>query len=167
VPAARGPWYRAAQEAVAGAPAARLGVALGAWALRRGAPDPELLAAAAGSVARLTHSDPVACADACLVALVAQQRIVSLPAVEDIALQASRLAPLAVRFGGGPPSAGLGAVWEAVRRFPSDPPGAREACARRGGDSELASALAGLAAPVAPSPEAAALRDALVAIEAR
>ena len=165
VPAARGPWYRAAEEGPPGAPASRLGVALAAWAMRRGAPDPEFLAAAAGSVARLTHTDPVARTDAILVALVAQQGIVSPPGTADAAAQASRLASLAARFGGAPPSAGLGVVWDAVSRSPSDPWRASRECARRGGDAELAAALAGLAAPVAPSPEAAALREALAAIQ--
>ncbi len=164
VPAARGPWYRAAGEAEPDAPASRLGVALAAWALRRGTPDPEFLAAAAGSVARLTHTDRAARADACLVALVAQQRFVSLPG-GDAAAQASSLAPLAARFGGGPPSGGLDVVWEAVRRFPSDPGGARTECARRGGDAELAAALAGLGASFAPSAEAVALRETLAAIQ--
>lgn len=165
VPVAHGPWYRAAEEALPDAPAARLGVALAAWALRRGALDPEFLAAAAGSVARLTHTEPAARADACLVALVAQQRVVSPSGAEDIATQALRLAPLAARFGGGPPSGGLDAVWDAVALSPLDPWRAREECARRGGDRELAAALAGLTAPSPPSLEAAALREALAAIQ--
>jgi dephospho-CoA kinase len=164
VPAAFGPWYRAAGESEPDAPACRLGVALAAWALRRGVPDPEFLAAAAGSVARLTHTDPGARADACLAALVAQQRVVSLPNGGEAASEASSLALLAVRFGGGRPSGGLDAVWEAVRRFPSDPGEAGKECARRGGDAELASALAGLGARFAPSAEVAALRATLAAI---
>jgi dephospho-CoA kinase len=164
VPAARGPWYRAAEESPPGAPASYLGVALAAWAMRRGRADPEFLAAAAGTVARLTHTDPVARADACLVALMALQRVVPLPGAADAAAQASRLAPLATRFGGAPPSAELGVVWEAIERFPSDPSRAGEECARRGGDGGLACALAGLGAPVAPSAEAAALRETLAAI---
>jgi dephospho-CoA kinase len=162
VPAARGPWYRAAGEAEPDAPASRLGVALAAWALRCGALDPPFLAAAAGSVARLTHTDPAARADACLVALVAQQRVVG--GGGDAAADAARLAPLAARFGGGPPSGRLGLVWEAVRRFPSDPGGAGKECARRGGDAELAAALAGLDASFEPSAEAEALRESLAAI---
>jgi dephospho-CoA kinase len=163
-PSPRGPWYRASVEAVPDAPAARLGVALAAWALRRGAPDPEFLAAAAGSVARLTHTDPAARADACLVALVAQQRVVSPSGGEGIAARALRLAPLAARFGGGAPSGGLDAVWEAVALSPLDPSRAGEECARRGGDRELAAALAGLTAPPVSSLAAAALREALAAI---
>ncbi len=164
VPAARGPWYRAAGEAEPDAPALRLGVALAVWALRQGAPDPEFLAAAAGSVARLTHTDPAARADACLVALVAQQRVVGLAGGGNALAEATSLAPLAARFGGGKPSGELGVVWEAVRQFPSDPGGARKECARRGGDAEVAAALAGLDAPFEPSAETDALRETLAAI---
>ena len=165
VPPARGPWYQAAEETVPDAPAAHLGVALAAWALRRGAPDPDFLAAAAGSVARLTHTDPGARADACLVALVAQQRVVSPSGAIEPAAQAARLAPLAARFGGGAPSGSLDAVWHALAQSPDDPSRAAKECARRGGDPELASALAGLATPWTPSAHAAALREALAAIQ--
>jgi hypothetical protein len=164
VPPARGPWYRAAEEATPGASAARLGVALTAWALRRAAPDREFLAAAAGSVARLTHTDPRARADACLVALVAQQRIVSPSGGADAAAEAARLAHLAARFGGGPPSGGLGAVWNAIARAPTDPSRAAAEGARLGGDGELAAAIAGLGSSAGPSAEAETLRETLAAI---
>jgi len=163
-PRPTGPWYRTAGEAASGVGAARLSVALAAWALRRGAPDPPFLAAAAGSVARLSHTDPAARADACLLALVA----------EDVALTGGRARPLdesrersltlAARFGGAPPSGRLAPVWSAVRRHPAEPALAGAACARDGGDPTLASALAGLGLPVAPSPRASTLRAALEAI---
>jgi hypothetical protein len=76
----------------------------------------------------------------------------------------SRLAPLAARFGGAPPSGRLDAVWDAVARSPADPSRARAEGTRRGGDGDLAAGLAGLAAPLTPSLEAAALREALAAI---
>jgi dephospho-CoA kinase len=164
VPPARGPWYRAAEEATPGASAARLGVALTAWALRRAAPDREFLAAAAGSVARLTHTDPRARADACLVALVAQQRIVSPSGGADAAAEAARLAHLAARFGGGPPSGGLGAVWNAIARAPTDPSRAAAEGVRLGADGELAAAIAGLGCSVGLSAEADTLRATLAAI---
>jgi hypothetical protein len=161
-PAAR-PWYRTAGEAEPGAPAARLSVALAVWALRRGAPDPPFLAAAAGSVARLSHTDPAARADACLLALVAREAALA-PGRTDVEDHAERLSPLAARFGGAPPSARLLPVWSAVRRFPSDPRAAGGACAEGGGDPGLAAALAGLGAPVEPTPRALALRAALEAV---
>jgi len=163
VPPAPGPWYRAAAAAAPGAPACRLGVAVAAWALQRRGVDPDFVAAAAGSVARLTHVDPGERADACLVALVAQERAATGVAPRD-GLVASLL-PLASRFGGGPPSGRLDAVWEAVRRFPADPEAARSRGARLGGDGETAAALAGLAAGFdAWSGRAAALRAALESV---
>ena len=161
VPPATRPWYLTAGEADPGAPAAHLAVALAAWALCRGAPDPPFLAAAAGSVARLTHTDPAARADACLVALVAQEAALDRgPA--DLEEDAERLAPLARRFGGAPPGRRLAPVWAVARRFPGDPRGAR--AASEGGDADVAAALAGLGAAVEPSPHAAMLREALTRV---
>ena len=162
-PPATRPWYRTAEEADPGASPARLSVALAAWALRRGAPDPPFLAAAAGSVARLSHTDPAARADACLLALVAQEAALARDRT-DVDEHAERLSPLATRFGGAPPSARLLPVWSAVRRFPNDPRGAAASCAAGGGDPGLAAAIAGLGSPVEPSPRATALRAALEAV---
>jgi len=164
VPPPTRPWYRTAAEADPGAPAAYLAVALAAWALRRGAPDPPLLAAASGSVARLTHTDPAARADACLLALVAQEVAHSGGDVEE---HAGRLAPLAARFGGAPPSGQLLPIWSAARRHPFDPGRAAASCAAAGGDPHLASALAGLGAAVEPSPRAALLQEALARLAGR
>lgn len=132
------PWYRTAQEADPGSPATHLAVALAAWALRRGAPDPLFLAAAAGSVARLTHTDPPSRADACLLALVAQDVALAGRVTGDIESWADRRTPLARQFGGGPPSGRL----------------------------DLAAGLAGLGLPVESSPRAIALRAALEAVPA-
>jgi hypothetical protein len=162
-PPATRPWYRTAEEADPGPSPARLSVALAAWALRRGPPDPPFLAAAAGSVARLTHADPVARADACLLALVAQEAAVG-GLRADLEKHADRLGPLAARFGGAPPSARLVPVWSAVRWFPNDPAGAAASCAAGGGDPGLAAAVAGLGSPVEPTTRAMALRAALEAV---
>ena len=80
--------------------------------------------------------------------------------------QAESLSPLARRFGGAAPSGRLLPVVAAVRLRPHDPGGARAECARRGGDAELAAALAGLGSPFEPSPRADALRCALEAVPA-
>ena len=165
-PPAGRPWYRTAGEAEAGAPATSLSIALAAWALRRGGPDPAFLAAAAGSVARLTHTDPAERADACLLALVAQAVALAPGRAEDVGGQAESLSPLARRFGGAAPSGRLLPVLAAVRLCPHDPGGARAECARRGGDADLAVALAGLGSPFEPSPRAEALRRALEAVPA-
>lgn len=164
-PAAR-PWYRTAEEADPGPAAARLSVAQAAWALRRAAPDPPFLAAAAGSVARLTHADAVARADACLLALVAQEVALAGGRVAGLDESVERAGRLAARFSGAAPSGWLGPVWSAVRRHPADPAAAAVACAGEGGDPALASALAGLGSAVAPSPRTSALRTALEAIPA-
>jgi dephospho-CoA kinase len=165
-PPAGRPWYRTAAEAEPAAAATSLSVALAAWALRRGAPDPQFLAAAAGSVARLTHADPAARADACLLSLVAQETALDPRRSEDIEGRAEGLSQLAWRFGGAPPSGRLRPVLAAVHLRPHDPEGARVECARRGGDPDLAGALAGLASPFEPSPHAVGLRSALEAIAA-
>ena len=167
VPAAQGPWYRAAEEAEPGRPrrpprrgARRLGVA------PRSRPTRTFLAGGRGLVARLTHTDPAARADACLARpRRAAARRLAAGRPSDVATQALRLAPLATRFGGG------AAIRRPRRRcgtrsrcLPATPSARREECARRGGDPELAAALAGLATPPSPSLEAAALREALAAI---
>jgi dephospho-CoA kinase len=158
------PWYRTAGEADPGAPATHLAVALAAWALCRGGADPEFLAAAAGSIARLTHTDPAVRADTCLLTLVAQEVALAAGAPGDIEASAQRLERLASHFGGAPPSGGLAPVWAAVRAHPGDPAGALAECARRGGEPSLAGALAGLAAPVENSPRSSGLQAALAAI---
>ena len=165
-PPATRPWYRTAGEADPGPAATRLSVTLAAWALQRGAPDPPFLAAAAGSVARLSHTDAAARADACQLALVAQDVALAGGRSSGLDEAAARSRPLAARFGGAPPSGRLALVWSAVRRHPGEPTAAGAACAREGGDPALASALAGLGLPVAPSPRASTFRAALAAITA-
>ena len=71
-PPAGVPWYRAADEAPPGAPAAALGASLVAWALASRPPDSDWLVAAAASLARLTHFEAAERADACLFALLLQ-----------------------------------------------------------------------------------------------
>jgi len=163
-PAGAGPWYEAAKEADPGAAAANLAVALAAWALCRGAADAPFLAGVAGSIARLTHTDAAARADACVLALVAQEVALAAGAPGDVEARAQRVEGLATRFGGAPPTGGLAPVWAAVRACPCDPSGARAECARRGGDPALAGALAGLGAAVEDSPRVAELQAVLAAI---
>jgi len=164
-PAAR-PWYETAAEAEPGAAAARLAVVLAAWALCRGPADGPFLAGVAGSIARLTHTDAAARADACVLALVAQEVALAPGASSDVLGLARRLEGLATRFGGATPTGGLAPVWAAVRARPGDPAGARAECARRGGDPALAGALAGLGVAIHDSPMAGGIRAALVAVRA-
>ena len=150
IPPARGPWYRAAGEAPADLPACRLGVALAAWGHARRGRDPELVALAAASVARLTHADAGSRADACLVALVALERAFATGDETGDRLAAARSLELATRFGGGAPSGRLGAMWAALERFPTQPAQASARSVELGGDGPTAAALAGLSAEVAP-----------------
>ncbi len=143
VPPARGPWYGAGEEAAALVPACRLGVGLGAWGESRRGLDPEFVAAAAASVARLTHADRASRTDACLVALVALERATAGEASGFGALVASSR-PLAARFGGDAPSGRLDAVWAALERFPREPAQASAHAAGLGGDGPTAAALAGI-----------------------
>ena len=166
VPPARGAWYRAADAAPPDAPACRLGVALAAWGWCRRGRDPDFVAAAAASVARLTHADPGSRTDACLVALVALERAVAATSEPEPLALAVRFAPLAARFGGAAPSGRLDAVWASLERFPSDVAEARARCTRLGGDGPTAAALAGLGAAV-PDGAAAAWRSALAVIHPR
>jgi hypothetical protein len=74
------------------------------WSLARGGPDPDFLAAAAASLARLTHTEPVRIAGACLFALVLQDTLVA----EAIGSERPRTVPsrwvdLARRWGGAQP----------------------------------------------------------------
>jgi dephospho-CoA kinase len=169
VPPAPGPWYRAATGAGRGAepdaPAAHLAVAVAAWALRRGG-DAAFLAAAAGSVARLTHVEAEARGDAVQLALVAREVALASGRTGEVERWAKGHRSLAARFGGAPPSGRLAPVWAAVRRCPGDPAAAAAACSGDGGDGALAAALAGTGVPVEPSPLASALRAALEAIPA-
>jgi dephospho-CoA kinase len=76
VPARDGPWYRQGGGGASEPAAAVLAAPLVLWALHRGAPDPDYLASASASLARLTHSDGGAVADAVAVALALQHVLV-------------------------------------------------------------------------------------------
>jgi dephospho-CoA kinase len=145
-PPSGGVWYRAAVDAPPGAPAALLAVAVVAWALSRGAPDPAFLAAAASSLARLTHTEAPDRTDACLVALVLQDLATSPDPPRALAPATAAHVRRAELWGGASPSRRLESVWSAVRRHPSDPAGAAAACRAMGGEPALAAALAGAAA---------------------
>ena len=125
-------------------------MALAAWALARRGRDPEFVALAAASVARLTHAETGARADACLVALVALERAVATGDRAGERAAAARSLELATRFGGGTPSGRLGAVWAALERFPAEPAQASARCVELGGDGPTAAALAGMGAEVVP-----------------
>jgi dephospho-CoA kinase len=96
VPPADGLWYRAAR-ADEGRPGPEaLAAPLSLWALSRTGADPDFLAAAAFSLARLTHTQPSAHTAACLHALAVQELAASGQIPENL----GRFEGLARRWGG-------------------------------------------------------------------
>ena len=152
-PPAEGPWYRAALPQETAPPPARLAVPLVLWALRHAGPDEAFLAAAAASLARLTHADAASVADACLLALALMHAALTGSAGAELDRR-SAWADLARRWGGAPPSGAMEAVLSACLAHPGDPEAARRACAAAQGDADLAGSLAGMATgrPLAAGP---------------
>jgi dephospho-CoA kinase len=162
-PPGRGAWYEAADDEAPGAPASRLGVALAAWAHRRRSGDAALAVAAAGSVSRLFHLDAGSRTDACLVASVALARALD-GGSEGVRVHAQRGLALASRFGGGPASGRLAAVWDALERHPAQPDAAAALAAGLGGDPPTAAGLAGLLTASERSPRSNAWQEVLEAL---
>jgi hypothetical protein len=105
VPPADGPWYRAAR-ADEGRPGPEvLAAPLSLWALSRTGADPDFLAAAAVSLALLTHTQPSALTAACFHAVAVQELAASGRVPEDL----GRFERLAQGWGGA-------AVSEPMRR---------------------------------------------------
>jgi dephospho-CoA kinase len=77
VPPTDRPWYRAAEPRGEDAGPEVLAAPVVVWSLSRGGPDPDFVAAAAASLARLTHGDGAAAAGACLYALALTQVLVA------------------------------------------------------------------------------------------
>jgi dephospho-CoA kinase len=140
-----GPWYRAAGSAPPDAPAAALATAVAVWSILRRRGDELVLAAAAGSLARLTHDDAAARADAIVFALAACDAIMhgSLPQAGGARM--TEIRKVARQWGGAGPSGALGRVWSAAAAHPDDAAEAAKACVALGGEAEglLASALVG------------------------
>ncbi len=163
-PPARGSWWLAALEAAPEAPAAAWAIALAAWALRRGS-EPPSLAAAAASLARLTHADLPSRTDACLLALLVHDAA-GWNGAGTFGGRLGELGPLAERWGGARPTGRLAPVLASADRFPGDPIRARTDCEHAGGDGALAAGLAGLGAHPVSSRRARAYRELLLAVEA-
>jgi len=110
-PPAAGPWYRAAASDAPGVGPDALAAPLALWALARGGRDPDFLAAAAASTARLTHADRAAIAGAVLYALALADTLASgrtPPGADAIA----EWTTLAARWGDAPPPAAIVALVE-------------------------------------------------------
>lgn len=135
-PPAGGPWYRAATAAAPVQPAVALVPALAAACLGRPGVDGEFLAAAAASLARLTHVEPSARTDACVLALLLLEA--ARGGTADVNALMPRVLSLAARWG-GEPRPGPGPAWR---------------------DAALRGAASGLREVDAPRALAAALRAA-------
>jgi dephospho-CoA kinase len=120
VPPTEGPWYRAARPAPGDPGPETLAGPVVVWSLARGGPDAEFTAAAAASLARLTHTDPAQIAGACLYALALQEAMVG-GAARALAASLADGIGRARRWGGAAPP---DAITAAVAAAASSPPGA-------------------------------------------
>ena len=136
VPPASGPWFRAARPDPGGPGPETLAGPIVLWTLAR-ARDDERVAAAAFSMARLTHLDDAALAGAVLFALALSGVVAGEPLEPGLLARLPAWTRLAERWSGAAPSARIGAAIEE---------------AARGGSAggELAGALRGAAAGVDP-----------------
>lgn len=121
VPPADGPWFRAARPGTEGPGPETLAAPVVVWALSRGGPDPEFLASAAASLARLTHTDPAAIAGACLFALALQEALVTGAAGRNLTSSLPGWTAQAQRWGGEAPPARIVAAVESASRHGTDP----------------------------------------------
>jgi len=148
-PPAAGPWYRAARAGEAAPWPEALSPALALWAAARGL-DADWLAAAAASLARLTHPDDEAVAGAVLAALLSL-RVACGEAPAELPGRLAGLAPAATRWGGVVPPARVSGAVEAAVCAPADPARAARLAARAGAEPEFAAALVGLARGLPPA----------------
>jgi dephospho-CoA kinase len=96
VPPAEGPWYRAARDGDGDPGPEALAVPVALWAISRAGLDPDFLAAAAFSMARLTHSSACRLTTACLHVLAVGE----LAATGDVPGDLQPLVRLAGEWGG-------------------------------------------------------------------
>ena len=136
-----GPWYRAARAGEGGPWPEALAPALALWAAARGL-DEEWLAAAAASVARLTHAEVEAVAGAVLAALASYDAARGEPLAGLPGRLAGRAA-LATRWGGSEPPERVARAVEAAAAAADSGSAARLAGAAAA-EPAFAAALAGL-----------------------
>jgi dephospho-CoA kinase len=139
-PRAPGPWYRAADIEAPGPPPATLCAAVALWGTLRRGDDPDYTASVAATVARLTHRDPHALADATLLALAAAAA--GLHGLDEARRRWAGSVRLAERWGGAPPTHLGEQVLVLALRQRDDPAAARAAAPEPVGP--LAGALAGI-----------------------
>jgi hypothetical protein len=144
VPAARGAWYEAADEAPPGTGVEALGLSAGLWCLALRALDAEYTLAAAAGLARLTDRDPSAIGGACLLA----EAALVVARGEDVPGDWRETWNLwrreAAKWGGDAVSAETAGALDAVARHRNDVDGARRAAGGSTYGAALAGALVGL-----------------------
>lgn len=139
-----GPWYRASRRDEGAPWPESLAIGLALWAGHAGL-DPDWVASAAASVARLTHDGPGEIASACLAALAAHE--VGVRGSLDGALgRLPGFVPAARRWGGGEPSPRVARAIECAAAHAVDAEAARGGAEARGASPVLAGGLVGLSA---------------------
>ena len=152
VPPTDRPWYRAARSGAADAGPETLAAPVVVWSLSRGGPDPDYVAAAAASLARLTHKGGAEVAGACLFALAMQEAAVS-GAPDKLVSSLPGWSALARRWGGAAPPDRIAAAVHVAARHGSD------------ATDDLAAGLVGAAFGMPASAAPSALLDALAALD--
>jgi dephospho-CoA kinase len=161
VPPARGPWYRAADRDAAPGPET-LAAPIALWSLARAGPDDDHVVAAAASLARLTHADPAARADACLQALLLHSAAVAGTVDSGLRKRLYACMDLAARWGGGRPGARVREALRSALRHPQDPARA----SADADDPETGRLAAALVAIATGSPAVAVPPDLLSSLQA-
>jgi dephospho-CoA kinase len=162
VPPAAGAWYRAATGHAPGPGPETLAGPLALWSLARAGVDDDHVVAAAASLARLTHDDPAARADACLQALLLHAAAASGDAGPDLRTRLYPYMELAARWGGAPPRGRVREALRVAQRHPHDAARAREDA----GDAETGALAAALVAIAGGSPATAAPPELLSSLQA-
>lgn len=139
-------WYRAARTGEAGPWPESLAVPLVLWAAARGRDD-DWLAAAAASLARLTHRDAEAVAGACLAALAARAAAAG-ARLDELRRRLPEWEERARRWGRSAPPARVAQAVEAAARHSTDAAAARTVAAAGGAEPAFAASLVGLAGKI-------------------
>ena len=164
------PWYRVARPAETGVRPAALAGVLALWQMARGFEDEDALLAATASVARLTHREPAAIGNACVLGLamlaVAAENADGGTLLDRLPAWRAK----AERWAGGGFADELTPLLRVAAQHPDDVVAARSSAPALGADLGLAGALVGLRAGAAgstASPEVEAAVDALLRISGR
>jgi len=169
-PRAEEPWYRVARPAETGARPDALAGVLALWQMARGFEDEDALLAASASVARLTHREPEAIGNACVLGLAMLAVAADGTAAGSLVDRLAAWRAKAERWAGGRFADELTPLLRVAEQHPVDVAAARSSAPAFGADPGLAGALVGLragAAGTAVSPEVEAAVDALLRISGR